>query len=341
MNIAVFTKNWIGDVVFLEPAIGTIKRNIPYSRIIAICPKRCIPVLEANPNIAEIIPFDDRTEDRGFVSKWRLIRRLKALDIKRIYIFHRSWSRAALAYFSGIPERIGYDTKRRGFWLTQAVRELPEPIHSVDSFLKLLELSGLEVPAETRNYRFYFSDEDKTKAKSLLQNHRLHPDRLIALNPGANWLPKRWPIGHFKQLARELVQKYRAEIMVTGGSQDLELARALAGDSSNSSIVSLCGQTSLRELGALYSMCRLVISNDSGPLHIGAGVGTNVIGIFGPTDPKLTGPRGSGCNVVLHYVPPGEQAPWYGKHFPFGKWMEQISVRQVLDAIDREGLLRS
>ena len=331
MNVAIFTKNWIGDVVFLEPAIRVMKRNFPEATLFAICPKRCVPVLEANPNVAGVITFDDRREDKSLFSKWKLIQKLKRLGVERIYLFHRSWSRALIAKFAGIQERIGYDTKSRGFLLSHAIPEPENHAHSVDYFLELLGASGLDISDE-QIYRFYFLEEDRLRIQSLLSEFKLEPKKLIALNPGANWLPKRWPVEYFRDLACELVKRYGVQVVVTGNSQDQALGNIVQNGEART-VISLCGKTTLRELGALYATCRLLISGDSGPLHIGAGVGTNVIGLFGPTDPKLTGPRGPGHNVVLHYVPPNERVPWHGKRFPFGQWMERITVRQVLDAI--------
>ena len=339
MNIAIFTKNWIGDVVFETPAIHAIKDNFPDARLIAITPKRCAEVLRVNPDIAEVVVFDDRNEDKGVISKWQLIRRLKALKIDQIYLFHRSFSRALIATFAGIRERIGYDTKGRGLLLTRAVREPSDGMHAVQYFLHLLQSTGLRVSGDYQ-YAFYYSEQDRLKVSSLLEKHRLDPAKLVAINPGANWLPKRWPVECFRQLAHQLVRRYGVQVAITGSKEDETLGEVIMnGDGAHSSIVSLCGKTTLCELGAFFSLCRLLVSNDSGPLHIGAGVGTNVLGIFGPTDPTLTGPLGRGRNVVVHYVPDGARVPWYGKNFPFGNWLEHISVDHVLKTIEREQLL--
>jgi len=93
--------------------------------------------------------------------------------------------------------------------------------------------------------------------------------------------------------------------------------------------------------GAVLSRCQLLIANDSGPLHIGTGVGTNVIGIFGPTAPRETAPMGLGRNMIVQYAPEGVTLPWIGKNFPHGDWMEHISVESVFDLIVREKLIES
>ncbi|MBI1977296.1 MAG: glycosyltransferase family 9 protein, partial [Candidatus Omnitrophica bacterium] len=174
-----------------------------------------------------------------------------------------------------------------------------------------------------------------------LQTHGLESTRLVAINPGANWPPKRWPAEYFCELAERLIERYGIQVVLTGSHDDEPVAQLILDSHANSNILSLCGQTTVRQLGALFSMCRLVISNDTGPLHIAAGVGTNVIGLFGPTQPLETGPLGRGKNIMIQYAPEGVELPWIGKQFEEfpSPWMELISVEKVLETIEREKLL--
>ena len=337
MNIAVFTKNWLGDVLFQTPAIRTIKENFPESHLIAITPRRCIQILEANPYVDEILPFGDDNEEKNIFRQFQFIRQLKKRGIDRAYLFHRSATRARMMSWAGVKERIGYSTKGRNKFLTCAVPEPEGPIHNVQYFLDLLRSSGHKVQTDYE-YQFYFKPEDLKKSEALLAEHRLDPKRLIAINPGANWEPKRWPPLYFRKLAERLVHQYGIQIVVTGSAKDKSVAEEIVNHGSQVPMVSLCGKTSVRELGALFSKCRLVISNDTGPLHIAAGVGANVLGLFGPTASRETGPLGRGKNVFIHYYPEGAKLPWKGKKFPY-PWMELISVDQVLQTIEKEHLL--
>lgn len=338
MNIAIFTKNWLGDVVFQFPAIEAIKQNVPGSRVLAITPSRCADLLRANPHVDEVIEFNDRDRDKGLVSVWRLANELRKKNVEQVYYFHRSFSRALIGFFSGAKVRIGYDTKGRGFLLTRAVKEPQEPLHATQYFLDLLISAGLKVEGDYR-YSFYFREKDRVCTDELICSLGLAGKRFVALNPGANWLPKRWPTNRFAELAQGLVENFDVHVLITGGVPDEALADEIIKMAKSEKIHSTCGRTSILELGALFSKCSLMISNDSGPLHIASGVGTNVIGIFGPTDPKMTGPLGRGKNIVVQYVPDGEKIPWYGKEFPYGCWMEHITADQVLDVIRKEKLL--
>lgn len=337
MKIAVFTKNWLGDVIFEAPAVQAIKENFPDSHLIAIAPRRCREILKANPFVDEIVTFDERGEDRSVFAKWRLARKLKQMNIDKAFLFHRSSTRAWIARWAGIPERIGYDTKGRGSLLTHAVPETEGPIHDVQYFLNLLQAAGLRVSGDYA-YEFYFQECDRLRAEHLIQQFHLKPNRLVAINPGANWEPKRWPPEYFRELAHRLIETYGVQIALTGSGEDELIAKLILNSGHHADIVSICGKTSLCELGAFFSMCRLVVSNDTGPLHIAAGVGTNVIGLFGPTAPLETAPLGRGKNVIIHYAPEGVKLPWIGKNFP-RPWMELISPDLVLEAIKREQLL--
>ncbi len=337
MKIAVFTKNWLGDVIFETPAIRIIKENFPDSYLIAVTSRRCVEILEANPYVDEVIAYGGDKDERNFFGQLNLIYRLRKRKIDRAYLFHRSATRAFLVCCAGANERIGYRTNGRGMLLSHSVLQPKEPVHHVQYFLDLLRATGHRVQNDYQ-YEFYFKPHDLEKAEALLAQHHLDSNRLIAINAGANWPPKRWPASHFGSLASQLIDRFGVQIVLTGSTEDCAIANEILSYRNGSSIVSVCGKTTVRELGALFSKCRLVISNDTGPLHIAAGVGANVLGIFGPTASRETAPLGRGKNVVIHYYPEGATLPWMGKKFP-SPWMELISVDDVFQMIEKEKLL--
>jgi heptosyltransferase II len=337
VNILVFTKNWVGDVIFEMPAIRVIKENYPAAHLIAVTTPRCVDILAANPDVDEVMTFDEKSTQKSVFSKLWFTSILRQRKIHQAYLFHRSSTRARIAYFSGAKMRVGYDTKGRGFWLTHAVPQPKEPMHDVHYFLNLLSAAGLRVGIDC-HYEFFFKDDDAMHAQALLDAHALDPKRLVAINPSANWERKRWPTEYYKMLVRRLIKLYDVQIVITGTAEDQQVADQILDQSGELPIFSLCGKTTICQLGALLSKCQFLVSNDSGPLHIGTGVGTNVLGIFGPTAPRETAPLGRGKNILIHYAPPGMKLPWIGKHFP-SPWMELITVDEVLKVIEREELL--
>ena len=339
MNIVVFTKNWLGDVIFETPAIQAIKENFPNSHLIAVTHSRCRDILKSNPYVDEIIHFDNHKEQKSYFSKFRFIQNLRKRGIDLAFLFHRAQEHAWIAYLAGARKRVGYTTKWRSYLLTHPMPEPLEFVHDVQYFMDLVSFAGLNVKNDYC-YEFYFSKEEEQQAEKLLKEHGLTSNSIVAINPGANWFPKRWPSHYFKQLAERLVKQCGVQIVVTGDESDRSVAEEIVAGN-NSNLVSMCGKTSLGVLGALFSKCRLVISNDTGPLHIAAGSGVNVVALFGPTQPLETGPLGRGRNVMIQCVPDGiDSLPWMGKKSP-PPWMELMSVDQVYQIIKKEKLIAS
>lgn len=337
MKILIVTKNWLGDVLFEIPAIQALRENFPQARIAALAPQRCQEILEAVPALDEIRIFDERETERSIFSKIRFIAWLRKEKFDKVFLFHRSFTRALLAWLGGIPERIGYETPKRKKILTIAVPEPSKPLHQVDYFLVLLKWAGLRVKFGT-DYEFFYRRGDDTQALHLLETKGLKEKAFVVFHLGANWEPKKWPAGHFARLARLISENFSCPIVLTGTSEDEPVAEAIMNQAPQTGLVSLCGKTSLGVLGALYQKAAFVVSGDSGPLHIASGVGTPVVALFGPTSPELTGPRGIGKKVILQFIPKGCSVPWKGKVLPPGGWMEKILPEEVFRKIREENL---
>lgn len=337
MKILIFTKNWLGDVLFEVPAIQAIHENFPEARITALAPARCQEILKAVPFIDEVRVFDERTSERSLLAKLRFIAWLRTEKFDKVFLFHRSFTRAVLARLGGVPERIGYETEKRRWVLTTTIPSPQKLLHQVDYFLVLLKWAGLRVKFGAE-YQFFFLEADEAKAIQLLEQNGLREKTFVAFHVGANWEPKRWPASHFARLADLLARDYSCPVVLTGSIGDEGIAKEVIAKSSDSRPISLCGKTSLGILGALYKKAAFLVSSDSGPLHIASGVGTAVIALFGPTCPKLTGPRGVGKKVVIQFIPQGYSVPWKGRTLPEKGWMNQILPEEVFGKIREENL---
>lgn len=326
MKILVFTKNWLGDILFETPAIKVLKRNFPSAQIVCATAPRCEEILRKNPYVADVIAFDEKTIHRSFGDKMNFVMRLRREKFDKAFLFHRSFTRALLTFLGGVKDRVGYATKARRFLLTQPVLNDSTGKHHIQGFMDLMVKAGLRVDVEPY-CEFYFSEEDDRQAARLLSDKGLNLSLLVSLNPGGNRANKRWPPFYFARLADLLMEKYRCSLVITGHSQDDALASEIMHAAKRSKPISLCGNTRLGDLGAVFSRCALVISGDSGPLHIAAGVGANVVGLFGPTDPRLTGPRGRGRNLVIQAEPKN------------GFSMASLKPEKVFEVIEKEKLL--
>lgn len=335
MKILMITKNWLGDILFEFPTIEAIKKQYPDSKIACLAPKRCHEILENHPDIDEVIEFDERTTHKSLLARFKFIMKLRKEKWDQVYLFHRSRTRASMMFLGGVKERIGFGGGRKLF-LTKSVEEPDPSFHQVDHFLKLTQGLGYAEPDYT-DYRFFFKPEDLDDANRLIDKYEL--ENYVNFHLGANWEPKRWPPEHFARLADLIDEIIGATIVVTGADRDMPLYDAMMKEVKRAKVICLVGKTGLGELGALFQKSSFMVSGDSGPMHIASGVGARVVALFGPTEPKQTGPRGVGEKLVIRYVPEGYQSPWYGEEFPRDGWMSHIKPEEVLAEIKKKGWL--
>jgi lipopolysaccharide heptosyltransferase II len=332
-RILIVGPNWMGDLLFLTPAIRAIRRSYPDSYIACLCPPRGADLLKTNPHIQRVIPQVECRGLKGLLSWWPLVQRLKAERFDTVFLFHRSFSRTLACWAAEIRNRIGYRTWKRGWLLTQGVDPASkDSVHKAATFLRMLEKIG--ILADGFRYDVGLLPEDHQAAEALLGELGVAVgDRLVALHPGANWRLKRWPADRFAEVADALRQRYGTKVLLIGGPEDLPLAHRVIQRMKSRPIVAT-GKTSFRQLGALLARTRLLISNDSGPLHLGMAVGIPTIGLFGPTDPKLTGPL-NGAKAVALFGSIGCPVPCYQLRCPVNLCMSQITVEEVLAAAGR------
>lgn len=331
-KILIFNVNWLGDVLFSTAAIRNIRRNFPDSFIACIIPSRCYPVLKGNPNLDEIIIFDEKDRHKGILARFDFVRSLKARGFDIAFLLHRSFSRALICRLAGIPKRIGYYTRKRSFLLTQKIMPpLRDSLHRIDYYLDIIEKAGLKI--EDRYTEFYISGEDiKFIQEFLSKNSVSNKDFLVVINPGGNWLSKRWPKEYWAELADKLIERFGAKVVVTGGHNDISLAAQIKEGMKFRPIIA-CGVFNLKQLGALAKEASIFITADTGPLHIANSVGAKkIIAIFGPTSPKVTGPYPL-KNVVILQKNVGCVIPCYGVKCKDNRCMKAVTPEDVLKTI--------
>lgn len=330
-RILIIEVNWLGDVLFTTPFIHSVRRANPDSYIACLVHPRCREILDGNPDIDEIIEYDEELAHKGPIGKLKLILKLRGNKFDTVFILHRSFTKAVFAYLSGAGQRIGYATKHRRAFLTCVAEDPESPIHKVEYFLTLARAYG--ITAISRSYRFFVSDADREYIKKYLAKSGIEPDaKMIALCPGGNWGPKRWSAENFAQFADLISERTGAIVVITGGSKDKALGTRIKKMMKTPSAV-LCGDTSLKQLGALFEIASLVVANDTGSMHIAVSAGAPVIALFGPTDPGITGPYGEGSYRVITKQKSCD-VPCYDLLCKDNKCMAAIGVDDVLKAAD-------
>lgn len=337
-KILIVNVNWIGDVLFSTPAIRALRRHYPDAHIACMVVPRCREVLELNPNINELIIYDEKGEYKGLTGKMRLISELKARSFDMVFLFHRSLTRTLMVALSGIRERVGIDNPKRGFLLSRKVPPPPSDIHKVEQFLNIVKVTGVKDAG--KDMEVHVSGSDEAFAESFLKSQGIKKGEPFAiLNAGGNWDMKRWPAENFAELGNRIGDEYGMPVILTGAGKDVGLAEKIAKMMKKKPVIA-AGTTSLRQLASIMKRAALVVSNDSGPMHIAVSQGAKTIAIFGPTDPKLTGPYGSGAYKVLQKSSgkPGCKIPCYNLRCEDALCMKAVSVDDVMR--EAEGLLK-
>lgn len=331
-RILIFNVNWLGDVLFSTAAIRNIRRNFPDGFIACIIHGRCYPVLKGNSYLDEIIIYDEKDRHKSFLEKLKFVQFLKSKKFDTVFLLHRSFTRTLLCRLADIPERIGYYTRKRGFLLTKKIILPPkDTLHRIDYYLNIIEKAGLKV--EDRYLEFFISDEDQEFVDEFLSKGAIDKKGfLVGINPGGNWLPKRWPKEYWAIIADKLINEYNAKVIITGSQNDLAIASEIKGLMRQGPVIT-CGMFNLKQLGALCKRLDLFITGDTGPLHIANAVGTKrIIALFGPTSTLITSPYPM-HNVVILQKKVGCKIPCYVVRCKDNRCMRAVTPDEVIEKI--------
>jgi len=312
-NILVRGLNWLGDAVMSTPALIRLRQARPQARITLLSPEKLGSLWARQPFADRVLTFSPSE------SVWEVGRRLRKERFTTALIFPNSIRSALESWLAGIPCRVGAARAGRSLLLTLAVpprpgamamrkrapgeiRRLvqsgggpalyPATAHHVHHYLHLA--AALGASPEPLAPRLAIGAEETEEARVKFGLTRAAGRPWFGLNPGAEYGPaKRWPPERFAEAARALSEKTRCRWVLFGGANERALAEKIAGDigrATGEPALNLAGKTSLRELAAALKACDLVLTNDTGPMHLAAAAGAAVAAVFGSTSPELTGP---------------------------------------------------
>ena len=316
---------FLGDVVLTTGLLNRLLvRDGPVD---VVTTKAAAPLLAGHPAVARVVVFDKKGEHRGLGGLLRVARQLRAAGYRRAYLPHRSVRSAALALLAGIPRRIGFASSPGSVLYTERVPRVPAK-HEAD---RLQDLAGpIDGPAAIVSLGV--SQEARAEADCWLGAQGLGGP-FVAIAPGSIWGTKRWP-GY-----GDLVARLSDPVVVIGGAEDRPLAEEIARRAPGRVRIA-AGELSLMGSAALLARARLLVTNDSAPLHLATAVGTRSIAIFGPTVPAFGfGPRDPRDRVVEHPDLPCRPCSSHGPMVcPLGhhRCMQDLRVDEVLAAVRRE-----
>jgi len=268
---------FIGDIVLTTPVIHALRDTFPEAYIAYLGDKKSVTLLEGNPYLDEIIGYDFTKPD--IIEQVRVVLALRRRKFDVFVDLFSNPRSAILARGSGAPLRIGKDVPGRGSLYTHRMGDAGSLTSAIDYHYSYVQPLG--VRPTHRKTEIFLSDDEKREARIFLKHQEVDLSRkIVAIHPGATWPNKMWLKESFADLIDLLRAKLGVEILLSPGPGDTELMRSiLAATSAN---VHLLPVLPVRQLAGILSQCDVFVSNDCGPMHIGVGVGTKTIGIFGP-----------------------------------------------------------
>ena len=294
-NLVILAPNWLGDAVMAQPAIADLRRALPRARFVAAARREVAALFAMVAEVDEVVMVE-----RGV--RRDLGAELAGRGFEAALLLPNSMHAALVARRAGILERWGYRTDWRGALLTRAV-DPPSGLHQVEYYQQLVHALGF--PNGPMEPRVVVPPDARAAAQALLAERGWNGTTpLVAIAPGAAFgSAKRWPPASFAELARALAGD-GVRTIVVGTAADRttadEVIRAIGKPDASSALapIDLVGRTDLVTLAGVFTLCRVLVSNDSGAMHLAAAAGTRVTAVFGATDERATRPIGDAHVVV-------------------------------------------
>lgn len=336
-KVLVVQTSFLGDTVLTLPLLSEIKRRFPNSKLCLLCTSLGQELLSDHPAVDEIIVDDKKKTDRGWIGLWRKAKLLRGKGFTMALCPHKSFRSGLLLFLARIPFRVGFAQSKSSFLFHVRVNRDAER-HEVERTLSILE--GLGIRTEECERILDLPIRAAAREKVIHRFRSLGVDAskmMVGLHPGSVWATKRWSAEGFARLIRMLKERYPCEILLFGGPEDAEVI-AKVQDLCGGCGVSLVDRIALRELPAALSLCRVLVTNDSGPMHIAVAEGVPVIAIFCATTPALGFYPYSSKAVVLEKDLPCRPCSSHGgRRCPLGTedCIRLIGPEQVYRAVER------
>lgn len=333
----------LGDVVHALPVAATLHRRYPNARLDWLVEEEAADILRGHPAITDVVVSGRRRwlrQFRGarqvaptlgevarFVADLRRRRYDAVLDLQGLF------KSALYVLATRAPIRVGFAEGREGSpWvLTHRIAAPPQPVHAVDRYLALAAAVG--ATELVREFQIALTPQARAEAASILAGCR-RPR--VVLHPAARWRTKLWEVERWRELAASLLAEGLG-VIITGGQEAGAMAAQISAGLDQPPL-SLVGRLSLKELAAVLDEADLMVSVDSGPMHIAAAMGTPVVALFGPTDPRRTGALGPGT-VLQRSLPCSPCLQRRCRIADVHRCMRDLSVAEVLTAV--RGLLQA
>jgi lipopolysaccharide heptosyltransferase I len=332
LKILILKPSSLGDVVQALPVLRLLKRHLPRSQVYWWIESTLAPLLEGDPDLAGIIRFERQrwAHPASWLEYLRGVRWMRAQAFDWVIDLQGLARSAVVGWLANGGLFVGLDTPRegaRGFYDVRVPRRT-YLTHAVDWYLAVLTRLGVPNQGD-----FCWLPERPDVAASVRRQWPVDKSSWLILQPGARWSNKRWPVEYYSALVRQLAAaRPELRFAILGGAEDRPLGQAIAA-ADPLRCLDLTGRTSLPEMVEWIRLSELMVTNDTGPMHVAAALGRPVVALFGPTEPRRTGPYGEAAGVLQLSLP---CIPCLRSHCAYSKPLEclrGIAPEKVLQVV--------
>lgn len=338
-KILIIKPSAFGDILHALPLVDCIKSEYPNVKISWVVNRDYVELLEDNPMIDKIFIFErkrwggKRLFFKTCIEFFKFTSEIRDCKFDLIIDLQGLLRSGLITFLSRAKNRMGLSDAREGsrLFLNHVVNVSDKKIHAVDRYL--LVCDGLGVTKKTPiKFPIFIKDEIDKKVEKLFSKYGVNKDDvLVAVNPNSRWQSKCWNPDRFARLSDELIDKYGVKIIMIGAVSDREYVEKIVGMMENTPLV-LVGKTTLLGLASVLKKTDIMITNDSGPMHMSVAVGTPTIALFGPTDPLKTGPYGKNSEVLFKRI---ECQPCFKRNCSIRECMDLINVEEVVNVFKK------
>ena len=295
MRILLIRLSSLGDIVLTTPVIRAVRAHFPDAYIAMLVAKQSADVLQENPHLDEIITFDRLAKNKDTGEMFRIAHILRERKFTLTIDLQRKFRTELLMYLSGAVKRVG-----KGRLCTARVPEQGNK-HATAHYFDLLHAIG--IPAIDPRLEMFLAASERADATQQFDAAGVSKTGLkVGLFPGAGWKLREWMPERFAAIGDKLVEDFNADVLIFGGQTETELVHTVA-NLMDARAVTFAGSLQIRELAACIEKCDLFLTNDTGPMHIAAAVGTPTVSLFGPGNHIRFQPLGKQHQMIRHNVP--------------------------------------
>lgn len=338
VNILIVKLSAIGDVIHTMPSLTALRQLYPDAHITWVVEEAAADLVKNHPYLDAVLISRRKKWSKDFrngqvrlpVEEIRsFMKTLRQRRYDLVIDFHGLFKSSIIVFLSRGKRKLGYNSLQElsGLFLNEKITEDLNK-HAVERYLDFPRYLGAKI--NSARFILPLNKKAETRSQILLDKYNLEDKKFIAINPVAYWETKLWSNEKFAHLADLINDKLQMKVVFTGSEKEpIEKITSLMTTES----INLGGATTLLDLAYLYKKAQIVITTDSGPMHLAAAVETPVIALFGPTDPARTGPYGAGHTIIRTEL---SCSPCFLKKCSTKKCMENISPQQVFAAVKKK-----